>query len=77
MRPRFLADADFNQKMVTGLRRREPTVDFQTGTGRGHPWAARPRGEELDIGSAIEDLLLIWAASEAEEWHDKIGFVPI
>ena len=30
MRPRFQADADFNQKIVAGLRRREPTVSFQT-----------------------------------------------
>src|ERR1035438_2302770 len=29
MRPRFQADADFNQKIVLGLRRREPVVDFQ------------------------------------------------
>jgi hypothetical protein len=28
MRPRFLADADFNHKIVVGLRRREPSVDF-------------------------------------------------
>jgi hypothetical protein len=29
MRPRFQADADCNQKIVLGLRRREPAVDFQ------------------------------------------------
>ena len=29
MRPRFQADADFNQKIVVGLRRRESAVDFQ------------------------------------------------
>ena len=29
MRPRFQADADFNHKIVVGLRRREPTIDFQ------------------------------------------------
>jgi len=28
MRPRFQADADLNQKIVFGLRRREPLVDF-------------------------------------------------
>jgi hypothetical protein len=28
MRPRFQADADFNHKIVLGLRRREPSVDF-------------------------------------------------
>lgn len=116
MRPRFLADADFNQRIVFGLRRREPTLDFQTGPqggvlGRPDPEvleiAARDnrilvshdRGtmpahfarftetqsspglilvsQEIDIGAAIEDLLLIWAASTLEEWRDKIGFVPL
>ena len=28
MRPRFQADADFNQKIVAGLLRRERVVDF-------------------------------------------------
>jgi len=28
MRPRFQADADFNHKIVRGLRRREPLIDF-------------------------------------------------
>jgi len=30
MRPRFQADADFNHKIIVGLRRREPSVDFLT-----------------------------------------------
>jgi predicted nuclease of predicted toxin-antitoxin system len=116
MRPRFLADADFNQKIVLGLLRREPTIDFQTASqgdvvGRPDPevlaLAAREnrllishdRGtmpahfarftetqsspglilvsQEIDIGTAIENLLLIWAASTLEEWRDKIGFVPL
>lgn len=28
MRPRFQADADFNHKIVRGVRRREPGIDF-------------------------------------------------
>jgi len=32
--------------------------------------------QELDIGAAIEDLLLIWEATDAEEWVDGLGFVP-
>ena len=31
----------------------------------------------LDIGAIVEDLLLIWAATDAEEWRDQIGFVPL
>ena len=116
MKPRFLADADFNQKIILGLLQREPTINFQTAS-QGHvigrpdlevlAIAAREnrilishdRGtmpahftrftatqsspglilvaQEIDIGTAIEDLLLIWAASTLEEWRDKIGFVPL
>ena len=30
MKIRFQADADFDEDIVTGLRRREPGLDFQT-----------------------------------------------
>jgi hypothetical protein len=33
--------------------------------------------QELEIGAAIEDLLLIWLATDAEEWVNHLGFVPI
>lgn len=33
--------------------------------------------QALDLGRAIDELLLIWAATETEEWRDLIGFVPI
>jgi Domain of unknown function (DUF5615) len=32
--------------------------------------------QNLEIGSAVEDLLLIWAATDAEEWRDQIRFPP-
>lgn len=32
--------------------------------------------QDLDVGAAIEYLVLIWAASEAEEWRNTIVFVP-
>ena len=64
----FQADADFNQKIVAGLRRREPAVDFQD---------ART-GAIIDLlGDAIDELLLLWAATEAEEWRDKVGYLPL
>src|SRR5947209_1608220 len=56
MTPRFQADADFNEKIVRGLRRREPSVDFlNAGAGGviGLPDADVFRGD-LDIGAAIE-----------------------
>jgi hypothetical protein len=32
--------------------------------------------QTLDIREAIEAIILIWAASEAEEWVNRIGYMP-
>jgi hypothetical protein len=115
-RPRFQADADFNHKVIRGLRRRDPAIDFQDAhagqvvglpdievlsiaadVGRilvSHDRSTMPThfaqflstrsspgliivDQELDIGRSIEELLLIWAATDIEEWQDQIGYVPI
>jgi hypothetical protein len=111
-----LADADFNQKIVRGLRRRERSVDFEDADAGGIIGIADPDvlyraaelerilishdrktmpahfarfidrrsspgliivPQDLDIGFAIEDPLIVWAASDAEEWRYKIGFLPL
>ena len=116
MRPRFQADADFNQKIVSGLRRREPSIDFLGARdgdviGKSDPIVLRIASEaerilvshdrktmpghfakfiedcsspgliivsqEFDIGAAIEDLLLIWATTDRNEWVNRIGYLPI
>jgi hypothetical protein len=116
MRPRFQADADFNHKIVVGLRRREPSVDFLSAHDGGVIGVSDPEvlriaaesgrilvshdrktmpghfgqfretrsspgliivSQDLDIGAAIEDLLLVWVATEAEEWEEHLGFVPV
>jgi hypothetical protein len=33
--------------------------------------------EEVPVGPAIESLLMIWAASEAEEWRDRVEYLPL
>jgi hypothetical protein len=33
--------------------------------------------QKLPIGAAVEDLLLIWTASEAEEWINRIHVLPL
>ena len=116
MTPRFQADADLNHRIVLGLRRREPAVDFLDARGGGlisaddatvlriaaesgrilisHDRKTIPGhlarflesqsspgviivSQALDIGPAIEDLLIIWAASDAVEWRNQLGFVPL
>lgn len=31
----------------------------------------------LSVAAAVEDLILIWSATEAEEWVNRIGFLPL
>ena len=117
MKLRFLADADLNKAIVTGVLRREPTLDFLTAQAAGlrglkdpevlalaaklgrvlvsHDAGTMPSHfrkfteagnrssgvflipQSLDIGAAIEELLLIWSGSEALEWHDRMDWLPL
>jgi len=111
MKIRFQADADFNQNVLRALRRRQPTIDFQTADEAGlyslddpavlaiaarenrilvsHDRQTMPRhfadflmtqhspgvfilSQYLPISQAAEELLIIWEASETEEWIDTI-----
>lgn len=117
MKVRFLADADLNRAIVSGVLRREPSLDFLTaqaaglrgmndpevltlaaerqrvvvshdvGTMPAHFRAFRSAGKQssgvflipqrLDVGTAIDELLLIWLASEASEWLDRLVWLPL
>ena len=116
MKVRFQADADLNQDIVTGVRRREPLIDFQTADEAGlrgvddagvlayaaregrilvsHDRKTMPQhfaafistetspglliiSQKTDVRMAIEELIMIWAASEAEEWINTVLTVPL
>jgi hypothetical protein len=58
MKVRFQADSDFNQIIIRAVLRREPSIDILT------PHAAGLHGQE--------DLLLIWACTEPQEWINRL-----
>jgi len=33
--------------------------------------------QSLEIGAAIEEILLIWLVSDATEWNDRLVWLPI
>jgi len=33
--------------------------------------------QNLDVGTAIDELLLIWSASDASEWEDRLMWLPL
>src|SRR5947209_5274629 len=116
-RPRFLADNDLNDYVITGLLRREPAIEFlrvrDVGLERSPDpvvleYASRERFiivshdvnsmsayayQRIATGSpmtglflvrqtdpvmpVIEELILIWSASEAEEWVGIVEFLPM
>ena len=117
MKVRFLADADLNGAIVSGVLRREPSVDFLTAKAAGlrgmhdlgvlalaaqservlvshdvttmpaHFRAFRSAGrassglflihQSLDVGTAIDELLLIWLTSAASEWENRLAWLPL
>ncbi len=116
MKVRFLADADFNSRVIKGLRRREPLVDFQSAKEAGlagksdievleiasslqrvlatHDRKTMPAAfgafaakrqsagvlivpQSLPVVVAIEELLLVWAASDAADWINMIFPIPL
>ena len=116
-RPRFLADHDLNEHIVSGVLRREPLIEFVHARDIGLD--ARPDAEVLERASRdglivvshdvntmtaeayarieartgmaglliveqskevaimIESLIVIWSASEAEEWREKVDYLPV
>ncbi|MBH8574428.1 DUF5615 family PIN-like protein [Nostocaceae cyanobacterium CENA369] len=112
----YQADADLNQAIVTGVLRREPTIDFQTALAAGleglkdsevlakaaqqgrilvsHDRKTMPLefaefitsnhsagviivSQKLPVEVVIEELLIIWAISSAQEWVDRIAKLPL
>lgn len=116
MKVRFLADANFNQKIVAGLLLREPAIDFALPqamipegmkdpdvldrahfSGRivvSHDVTTMPRWfdervverscaglilvpHRIPLRDVIGDLLLIWHLTEAEEWRNRLEWLPL
>jgi len=116
MTVRFQADADLNAEIVTGVRRREPNIDFQMADEINirrlrdpevlalaaqenrilvtHDRRTMPRhfadfilhhsspgvfiiAQTMSVRVAIEELLLVWAASASAEWRNLIVELPL
>ncbi len=65
-----------NYLLVTGNRRTMPVhLADHLNSGKHIPGILLLRGA-ISLGELVEDLLLIWYASEVEEYTDKISFIP-
>lgn len=116
MKLRYQADADLNERIVTGVLRREPSIDFQTASQAGF-WSLSDQevlelsaqqgrvlvshdrktmpvhfarflerqnspgllivSQKADMGVVIDDLILLWVATEAEDWINQVCPIPL
>ncbi|MGH9835891.1 MAG: DUF5615 family PIN-like protein [Blastocatellia bacterium] len=68
--------AEEGRILVTSDRRTMPD-HFAAFIGRSHSPGVFIVAQNLSIRTAIEELLLIWSASEGEEWVDRIVDLPL
>ena len=116
-RPRFLADHDLNEQIVTGVWRREPAlecvrardvgmserpdaevlayaadngfivVSHDVNTMPSEAYGRMSSGQKMSgllmvkqsdpVGAIISCLILVRAASDAEEWENQVCFLPL
>jgi hypothetical protein len=43
----------------------------------GHTWGVFVFKRVFDIRQVVEDLLLVWSASSAEDWRDIVRYLPL
>ena len=67
--------ADSNRILVTHDRRTMPGHFLSFTAGRASPGIIVV-SRNISLGVAIEELLLIWAASQPEEWRNRLLFMP-
>ena len=116
MKPRFLADADLNRTIVSGVKRRAPGIDFLTAEDASidgmpdfdvlataardgrilvlHDFGTMPHhfrdfmarqhspgvfliSQAVPVVVAVEAMLMIAEASQAEEWENQLTYLPL
>jgi hypothetical protein len=80
---RFLADENLDTGIIQGLLAREPAIDTMTRHFRDRLDVGKPTPgvfilpqRASAIGEIVESLLLVWAASQAEESLNQIVYLP-
>ena len=68
--------ADSRRILVSQDRRTMPANFVRYLTGAVSPGVILLR-EAISIATAIEELVLIWSASEAEEWINRLIWIPL
>jgi hypothetical protein len=63
--------------LITDNRRTIPTHAADHIANEGHHWGIFFIRPTATMGQVIEEILLFWGASEAEEWIDQLRWIPL
>jgi len=68
---------DEERILVTRNRRTIPVYFAEHLAAGGHVAGILLVGEDFSMMQLVEELLLIWAGSEAGEWRDRLVYLPL
>jgi len=75
--PEILIYLEMSKRLlVTDNRKSMPAHLEEHWSSGGHIWGLFWLRPNLTLSKAAEELNLVWEASEAEEWVDKISWIP-
>ncbi len=76
-----------SEVLALAAKQRRVLVSHDVGTMPAHFRSFRDAGRDcagvflipqsLDVGTAIDELVLIWEASEASEWENRLEWLPL
>ena len=76
--PDILAFCEHEQRMLVSLDRVSMPVHVAAHQAAGgHTWGVLLVTRRCSLRQLLDDLLLIWTASRAEEWCDTIHYLPL
>jgi hypothetical protein len=76
--PDILSFCEQQQRMLVSLDRASLPVHVAAHQAAGgHTWGVMLVTRRCSLRQLLDDLLLIWIATEGEEWHDSIHYLPL
>lgn len=72
-----LAVAARSGRILVSHDQRTLPDDFRAFTGKSESAGLLIVSQRLDVRQAIDQIVLVWAASEAEEWINRMVYLPL
>ena len=76
--PEILHYLELSQRLLITDNRSSMPEHFEAHYGDGgHIWGLLWVRPETQIGELVREIFLVWEASEAEEWLDRLDWIPL